>query len=348
MATSTYLTIVNDTILEAGNDLAFFASNGSDFATPPTTMHTRFKKWVKDAWRDIQQTAPDWQFSTDRCQVVLRPRIMWTGATAINYSTTLPLVSYDIVPVNDSTVLRTVDVVDAKILSGGPLDGATPEYATGYVDLDGDEADTIDFPLNVGSTKLFYLDPPDSLELIISGWGSYDFSETTQQQTSPPVPASVKQINQSTFRISDYGGTVAEGAKDAKEYPLAYVPWETFLDRDYDIGGNSPGRPYYVTQDFEGRYRFYPALNKDYLVVFDYERGVQYLTAYTDVPFGIPEEFVDVIKWKALQYYGQYDEQPSVSNTQGTGRADRNLKVMLARLEKQTREKFHFKPVKLW
>jgi hypothetical protein len=347
-STTTYLQLVNNTILEAGCDLAFFASDGSDFDTSTNILHTRFKKWVKDAWRDIQQSAPDWHFSSYRRQLLLHPRIMWTGALSVNYSTSVPLVTFDVLPVNETAVLYSVDVTDAKIFAGGPLDGLTPEYATGFVELDGSEANALDQPLNVGSTKLSYSDLPDFLELTISGWGSYDFDESTQQVPAPPARDTSRRINPTTFRVAEYAGTVAEGVTSVAEVTVPFVSWETFQQQEMDLGSNAPGRPRYVTQDYEGRYRFFPAPDKDYLVIFDYEKGVQFLDEWDDVPEGIPEEFVELILWKALQYYGQFEELPSLSNTQNTGRADKQAKIMQMRMERQNRELAHFKPIRLY
>lgn len=353
MATSTYLTIVNNSIMEAGTDLAFFASDGSDFTSPPTMQHIRFKKWVKDAWRDIQQTAPDWHWSVERATVRLRPRIAFDSATATSDLTTGLPVPFDwtIRPIGSTTPIRTVYLEDGLVRQGS-LSSSVAMDCQGYVDLAGDEADVIDWGLDVGTTELYFFldDVLDTIcRLTISGWGSYDFNEATQNMIGRPyVRDGAKQINQKTFRISEYGATVAEGATDSIQTELVFVPWESFQAYGFDLGSNTPGRPRFVTQDFEGRYRFYPALDKDYEIQFDYEKGVQYLTDYDDVPENLPEEFVDLIMWRALQYYGQYDEQPSISNTQGTGRADRNVKIMQQRLERQTREKFHFKPARLW
>jgi hypothetical protein len=352
LASSTYLSITNNAILEAGTDLALFASNGSDFTSPPTAMHTRYKKWVANAWRDIQQSAPDWQFSSNKAQAKIAPRIMWDRTDGIaNLTTTVPLGAWTIYPLDAPLeILENITVVDFKILANGPLDVAN--YSRGFVDLDGDEADVIDFSLDVGSTVVSYFDDPSFLfEGVISGWGSYDFFERTQANASAgsvTPPFSIKQINTSTFRIAEYGDTTAEGATNAVQTELAFIPWESFMDYGFDLGSTSPGMPRYVTQDFEGRWRFYPAPNKDYLVSFVYETGVQTLTAYTDVPEGIPEEFVDLIMWRALQYYGLYDEQPSMANTTLTGRADKMAKMLQQRLERQTREKVHFKPKRLW
>jgi hypothetical protein len=350
MATSSYLDLCNATILEAGCELAFFASDGSDFDDPPSIKHSRFKKWVKDAWRDVQQSAPDWHFSVERATVRLHPRITWDFSTAVGATTSLPTgVNYVIRPTAGSDVIETIYVEDGLIRQG-VLNSSTAVDCQGYVDLRGDEADVIDFPLNVGSTELAYDSGGGVLvQLVISGWGSYDFNEATQNAAGRPyVRDTAKLINPRSWRISEFGTTSDEGAQKAAESPLTLLPWSVFLEREFDLGSNAPGMPQYITQDFEGRYRFFPALNKDYLVVFDYERGVQLMDEYDDVFEGIPEEFVDLIMWTALQFYGRFEEQPSISNTQGTGRADIQAKMMQRRLERQTREVAFFKPKRLY
>lgn len=351
MATSTYLTLVNNSILEAGADLAFFASDGSDFDDPPTVMHRRFKKWVADAWRDIQQTAPDWHFSVQQDNVRLHPRIAFARTSAVGATTTLPTgVDWEICSGGDtSEVFQTIPIIDGKIRQG-VLNSSTLMDCEGYLDIDGDEAEVIDFNLHVGSTVLHYQasGPTVLINAVIAGWGSYDFNEVTQNISTPSTREVAKQIDHRSFRITDFGSDEDEGSANFKERVLVFVPWTTFQDHGMDLASNNAGVPTHITQDYEGRYRFYPPLNKDATLIFTFEKGVQLLEEDDDVPETIPEEFVDVIMWRAIQYYGQYDEQPSISNTQYTGRADRQVKVMLQRLERQTRESFHFRPTKLW
>lgn len=347
-STTTYLQLVNNTILEAGCDLAFFASDGSDFGTSTNILHTRFKKWVKDAWRDIQQSAPDWHFLSDRSTTRIRPRISWNVSSSVGVTTTLPTSEdYIIRPLVEATTLHTVHVIDCKIRQG-VLNSSVTENCEGYVVLRGNEADQIDFGLDIGSTALAFTDVGIAIQLTISGWGSYAFNESTQNSSFPPVRDTARRINPTTFRIAQYGTSVAQGADDVVEGTLPFVSWETFQQQELDLGSNQPGMPRYVTQDYEGRYRFFPAPDKDYLVVFDYEKGVQFLDEWDDIPFGIPEEFVELILWKALQYYGQFEELPSLSNTQNTGRADKQAKIMQMRMERQTRELVHFKPLRLY
>ena len=185
-------------------------------------------------------------------------------SNSIGVTTTIPTsVDYNVNPIASNDIYHTVTVVDGLIRQG-VLNSASVENCEGYVDLSGIEADAIDWPLNVGSTELVY-NPGGGIlvQLGVFGWGSYAFDEATQNISRPAVRDGVEQINHQSFRISEYGPTTAEGADQARELPLRFVPWETFEQNGYDIGANAPGKPIYVTQDYEGRYRFYPALNKD-------------------------------------------------------------------------------------
>lgn len=171
-------------------------------------------------------------------------------------------------------------------------------------------------------------------KVYLHSWRSYDFNEETQ---SGDFQENIEEINKKSFRSIDYLQSPPAG-----EIPIPFMPWETFRS-SYDISSSHPGTPRLITEDDTGRYRFFPALYYPYSIKFDYGRRPQILSAFGDIPRGINDEFTDLIMWRAINYYGEYMEQPSI-----IARSERRYKDLLSRLEQKNREMFHFKPAKLW
>lgn len=171
--------------------------------------------------------------------------------------------------------------------------------------------------------------------IMVHSWISYNFDE---ENMSNDFVGDIDEINNSTFRISELQGTAP-----TSERKLEFIPWETFKNK-YDFE-NIPTMswPQLITEDNTGRWRFYPPLNQRVTLSFDYQRDPQILSAYNDVPTGLDDYFTDLIVWRALMYYGEYDEQPTV-----VARAYKNYKTLLIKFEMRYREKGHFKPRRLY
>jgi hypothetical protein len=180
---------------------------------------------------------------------------------------------------------------------------------------------------------------PVATKNYVHSWKSFDWSEELDDDD---FVENVREVNQSTFRIVSH-----ENPAVASETKMEFLPWDEFQNR-YDFASSPPARPRLVTEDNTGRWRFYPNPDRPYTILFNYVREPQKLIGFSDVPKGLAEEYEDLIKWKALQYYGLYDEQPSISNVNRTGRADLMYRSLLMKFEMQTRPKFHFLPKRLY
>ena len=190
----------------------------------------------------------------------------------------------------------------------------------------------------VGSPEVsiyFLMDaPPLTRKNYIHSWKSYDWAEETQNDD---FVEDLAELDEQSFRLVTH-----EIPAPGLEIKLPFLHWEIFRTR-YDNATVPPSQPRIITKDSVGRFRFYPAPDVPYTILFDYVRNPQKLVAFGDVPKKLPEDLTDIIMWRALMYYGEYDEQPSV-----VARATRNYKDLLSRLELRFRDKFHFSPYKLW
>src|SRR5690606_23505163 len=114
-----YVTLVNNTIQESGADLVEFETDGSDWNSYANTdMKSRFKTWVKRAWRSIQQEAFDWEWMSEQAIVNCVPGIMFytTNAEVVFPATGGTLDLYDVA--DDSVVEPSVAYSESVSLTG--------------------------------------------------------------------------------------------------------------------------------------------------------------------------------------------------------------------------------------
>lgn len=94
----------------------------------------------------------------------------------------------------------------------------------------------------------------------------------------------------------------------ADEGYLSYVSYAEFYPT-YQVGSNrsSTGKPQIVSINDTGKLVLWPTPDKAYMVRGWYRKTPQTLALDADVP-ECPEEFHEVIQWRALMFLGQYDE----------------------------------------
>jgi hypothetical protein len=106
---------------------------------------------------------------------------------------------------------------------------------------------------------------------------------------------------------------VAQGPMD--EQQVVYVDYDTFR-RTYFYGSNRlmTGRPQVVTQRPDQSLQFWPTPDKAYTIVGEQFRAPLAMLANDDTPI-FAAKFHDVIVWRALMYYGEYEGDASVHAT---------------------------------
>lgn len=93
-----------------------------------------------------------------------------------------------------------------------------------------------------------------------------------------------------------------------REQFLEFIEWENFRFTVM-VGGNATreGKPIYVSINDQRELVFYPTPDAAYTVRGRYYKAPQTLTVDADTP-EMPEEFHDIIKWRALMLMGLFDE----------------------------------------
>ncbi len=235
-------------------------------------------------------------------------------------------------------MLWSTMLISMSTLTQHTFRGIIEYTAEGYVDSAFNLAYAIVIAINDGEspvgTSTYTYQIAYNLLNYVHSWKSYNWEEETQVDD---FVLNIRSINQNSCRLIKH-----EDPSPPGELPLTYVPWGAFENK-YDFASSIPSMPRMISQDSTGRWRFYPPVDKPYTITFDYMRSSQELEDYNDVPIGMPNEFVDMIMWKALCYYGEFDEQPAVA-----ARANKNYKNILLTIQSSLRNPFYMRPKKLY
>jgi len=186
-------------------------------------------------------------------------------------------------------------VVGTTLLSGAWGD-ADAVALIDYLDLNGgvawndlwDETSPTPANLNVFRTKWF---------------GRYDLTSTV---------ADINEINKSSFSIQSASGladtTLNTGSSDSNL--LQFVTWDVFnatMENEQQFG-----RPFTITETPEGWFDFFPRPNAPYILTFNYVSDPSTLTDWDDTVTDMPSLYQDMIVWRTVMYYADYDRKPDM------------------------------------
>lgn len=274
-----YLELVNKAIFEAGVDLDDLTSG--TFAAPASTkMYTHFKQWVADAWEDIQLDHNEWQFVSANAVVQINPRILVKNGNRA----TAPAAGYTYTSASGGV---SFTIVSQSLLSGTWAGGT----ARAVLDIS-----------TIGGTGNFILlenyseltPTPAANKFTFEFYGRYDLAAMV-------TDLGVAQVG--SFSIQD-----EEGGSNT----LTYVPWALWVEQGYELMYNIRGMPLFFTQTPDGQYDFYPRPERTYTLAFTYIKDQSVLSAYSDIPTGLPDKYHRAIMWLAVMYYANYDEKDNV------------------------------------
>lgn len=106
-----------------------------------------------------------------------------------------------------------------------------------------------------------------------------------------------------------YDPTIGETDQNELQF-LSYGRWRAQYRNRMNTRDNA--RPEFLTILPDNKIRLEPRPDKAYRLDFEYRRTKQTLTADTDEPTGLPDDFHMMIVWKALMLYGFYEDAPEV------------------------------------
>lgn len=294
MPRKTYLDLVNESIAESKVTLDPLTS--TNFSTPPrTVLYNLFKTWVNRAYKNVLVDRNEWFFRQERAVVTVFPRLQ-LRKTAV---TVLTIDAGDIFVGDSSGVSFTIEAVHPDVEDVET--DTTPEF-TVSVRFSGTGDASNNLILNETVSRVS--PSPEAAVATIKGRGRYNFKSL--------VPY-VDDIDKSSFYIQravSYTPNIA--ADELKDAPfLEFYPWERWKAH-YESFNTHTGTPRVVTRTGDGLYDFYPRPDGPFDVAFDYSQATKLMSSPSDIPDLIPEKFEDLIIWKAVAEYADYDERPRV------------------------------------
>jgi hypothetical protein len=300
-----YLELVNTAMDEAGIDLDQLTE--LDFANPSEKMQRKFKRWVSDAWRGVQMSREGWSFLNGRAFGVIKPRLYIEQGNL----TAAPVIGEMYEGAGNGSLFTVAKVVT---LSGSWATGD----ATAFIDLNNFSGD-----VEFGETFNRVSGTPVLSAFSYKGRGRYDLKE---------IAADFDDLDYQSVYLSN---NITDGSDYTQK--LRFVEWN--LWKNFQEGtANDQSRPVLYTQTGDNLFDFFPALDKEYNLYFNYSRKPQNLQLASDVPV-LDEEFHDVIYWSAVEAYGRYDEKPSVVR-----QAQEALRPMMMQMERKYLPKIGWAP----
>lgn len=303
------LEIVNGAIRESGIDLDSLSS--SEWTTPTNPMHSKFKEWVNQAWKEIQMERLEWEFMSKTGSLTISPRLY----VELGDRATAP-------PLNSTFVTEeteaTFTITSTTLLDGTWLAGTAVAYID-YEELDGQ------FKFDEYVNEL----TPTAGDSVfkIMGWGRYDLAVAYPD---------LDESNIGAFYIQSTGSsTTQENTNSFDLEQLQLVPWSIWKD-NYETMG-STGTPRLFTIVPNGSLDFFPRPEKQYFIKFDYSAVPQTFTDYDDSPDALPTHLHEAIVWKAVVFYAQYERARDIEV-----RADKRYRFYKRILDRQKKPHFTF------
>jgi len=285
----TYLELVNEALRESGSTLDSLTAG--NFANPPDPMYTKFKQWVAQAWEDIQTDRRDWQYMQESAVSFIRPGIEVYGASSA-LITDFVGQTFSLHNAANPSVITTGS--QGLTLTSGAVLAGTGEGTLNIASFadDGVFMEPGDILISAGSTSCFF-----------RRWARYGLENSGALRDNV---TDIAEIKLDSVAIADVKYDVGQAYDDISYRKLNYVPYSSWLRYGYDRPKRI-GTPTAFTLSNNGLIEFYPPIDTNYNLFFEYTKTPQTLSLHGDVPTGLPARFHKAISWKAVMYYSEYD-----------------------------------------
>lgn len=276
-----FLEIVNTAIAESKVTLDPLTS--ANFADPPrTVLYDHFKRWVNVAYKEIVLRRTEMFTRTERALVTVWPRIHVTGLTY------LPQIGDKWVAQSSSVTFTIVGVHDFE-----DVENDTTVERTLSIQFADDQN-----PSQLQKGESFDLVLP-SLATGVATYknvGFYEFSEL--------VP---------NFSLLDMDTVKAYHTNDSYNggHIINAVDWGSW-DPSYYLFPWINGTPLYITRTPLGTYSLYPMLHDSTMLSFNFAKSTHQLVNWDDQPYELPEGYDDLLMWKTIEEYADWDGNTKV------------------------------------
>lgn len=281
---STYLQLVNKTTLLSGTHLDPLDS--VTWANPSQDrMIDRYKEYVAEAYKTIQMERGEWEFLAKQATLILSPRIVVTNGNR----PTAPAAGeiYE-----GAETEAQLEVIGTELISGAWLDGDATAIIE-YINLDKG------FKLNEPFDEIDP-DPLNTDSFSIKDWGRYNLQE---------IIPDLFEVDHNSFYLQSTGGsTVQDNDGSVGIIHVPFVNYALWKYGQYDSGWGA-SRPVLLTISDDGHLEFYPRLQEQFVVKFNYTANPSLLADFDDEVVGIPEAYQDVIVYRALMWAAEFNKQ---------------------------------------
>ena len=288
MAHKTFLELVNDAIAESKTSLEPLTSG--DFGSPPRSiLYNLFKQWVNRAYKEVLIERNEWYYRVERATARVYPRLQlrMVGVNVLNIGDTL---------VGDSSNVE-LEILDIHTAEDVEND-TTTEYTVSVQYTDGASgADSLIFNETLSRTS----SPAVASLCSVKGRGRYDLNEL--------VPY-IYKVDENSFAAQ-----AANATASSELFKLAYISDATHAyntNTVFELFSATSGKPLAIVKTADGNYDFYPRINEAYDLSFDFSQQVKLMSAYNDTPVLLDEKYCDLIMWKAISSYADWDERPKL------------------------------------
>ena len=289
MAKMTFLELVNAVVEES--KVTLDPLTAANFAAPPrTSLYGRIKKWINDAYVELLEDKPDWQFRVERATVPVYPRLY--VVTAPGYT---PAVN-DTIVASSSGVSFTVAAVHASTEEADDNLGA--ETTISVVFAEGFEPSTLIMRESLNKTN----GVPVTGAMTLLGLGRYSFDD---------LVTGLESIDMDTVR-AHYLPNDAVIYGNNEMYPVLPLAWSRW-DADYDLHPFSDTTfPRYISETPQGTYSLYPYPDRQIYLTFEYRRAVTRMVNHNDSPTGLPSRYHEYLLWKATEELADFDKNATL------------------------------------
>jgi len=288
----TYLELVRHAMREAGITMT---------DPEPTTLSgvtgitLKFKNWVKQAWEEMQIENDDSEFRRSWFATTVTPKFYFDLAAP---GWRQPQVG-DVLQAEFSNAQFTVTKV--AITNGGTWAANTAQGFIEYSNLAG----TPMVREQLKTTNV--VGTPYACRFI--EWGDYDLSNPLEMGDS--YISDWEDAWWQTLKIQSQPSTEN---RIMNEFALNYIEYAKYM-QVLDTGPVSPGFPTICTQSPQGRIALYPPPDETYNLRGFYTRAVNAFTNDSDTPFLLKPFYHPMLFWRAVQHYGDYEQQPFIAGT---------------------------------
>lgn len=303
MSDLNYMQLVNTVLAEA--KITLDPLTEATFADPPrTAMYNNVKRWVNEAQRELLTTRNEWFTRKERTVVEIYPRLQLAEAVVP------PSVGFQYRGRTSGVDFTVVQIHSTEVQEGSGYLEATVSVEF----LDEEHS-----PLSLATSEILdIISPAPTMQAArFKAIGYYDLAALSGNAELIDARSIVFQPT-----LEEY-----EEGNVWYEECATFIPWHEMGPVRAGWKVTTDKGPYYVAQTPLGTYSFWPVLKKKALISYDYTRNITDMVEWDDKPIGIPEKYQMWLVWRAVQEYGDFQQNGQIWS-RGNKNAERFMFLM--------------------